>query len=185
MMHFRTDVDQGPDVSMVSVLRHHKVLLPGVGPGQAYGEVVGLTAGVGEVTDIEGLREGVDQLGDVLGQDVRAEALGGDQTGHLIVASSDHLGVAVANMRSSIHRVQVLDLRTVVDVLLAGSRDVERVPGPAAGQWQLVEAAAIGLLGVDLGPIGGQDVETLHVGLVLTVSLGDQQLQLPVHLVLG
>ena len=43
VMHFRTDVNQSPDVSMVGVLRHHEVLLPRVGLGQAQRQVVRLT----------------------------------------------------------------------------------------------------------------------------------------------
>ena len=51
-------------------------------------QVVRLAARVAEVADAEPLRQGGHQLLDVLGQDVRDEALGGGQSAHLALTGS-------------------------------------------------------------------------------------------------
>ena len=75
LMNLGRGINKGADVSMISVLQHHDVLSAGVRRGKSEREVVGLGAGVGEVTHVERLGHCVQQRRHEAGQEVRGEAL--------------------------------------------------------------------------------------------------------------
>ena len=96
-----------------------------MGAGEAQGEVVGLGAGVGEETDLEGLGESAGKSQRVLGQIVVQVTGVCVELGHLLVGGGHNGRVAVADVADIVDQVEITATAVVEEVLALAAHDLE------------------------------------------------------------